>query len=115
MNKEELLQELSSKLSSGEINQGEIINRLNLNANLLNSTNITDRERLVENKPTPQASSFSVTKMLYALGGAIVVIGIVIFFYQIWDGINSPMRVFITLGLGFIITALGSLLSLIHI
>jgi hypothetical protein len=48
--------------------------------------------------------------MLYVLGAAIVLIGIVIFVSQIWDGIGSFGRISVTLGLGFLIAAIGSML-----
>lgn len=53
---------------------------------------------------------FSVTKMLYVLGAAIVVIGVGFFVAQIWDDIGAFGRVFVTLGLGLIFAAFGSVL-----
>ncbi len=99
MNKEELLQELSIKVNSGEISRNELFASINLDANTSTSSS-----------PLKHHSTFSVTKMLYALGAAIVVIGIIIFFYQVWDNIGSFVRILITLGLGLIITATGSYL-----
>lgn len=99
MNKEELLQELSMKVTSGEISKDELFARINLNTTTSTSSS-----------PVKHPSTFSVTKMLYALGAAIVVIGIIIFFYQVWDNVGSFIRVLITLGLGLIITATGSYL-----
>jgi hypothetical protein len=48
--------------------------------------------------------------MLYVLGGVIVSLGIVFFVSQIWDYIGSVERITITLGLGLLITGLGSML-----
>src|SRR3989344_947961 len=48
--------------------------------------------------------------MLYALGAAVVIIGIVIFVAQIWQDIGSFGRISVTLGLGFLISAIGSML-----
>jgi len=101
MNKEELLHELSKKVDSGEINRQELASRFDL----------VPQGQLEKNSvQKPSSSNFSATKMLYVLGALIVVIGIVIFFYQIWDDIGSFVRILITLGLGFIFTALGSIL-----
>jgi hypothetical protein len=48
--------------------------------------------------------------MLYVLGAVVLVFGIVIFVAQIWNDISSLGRIVITLGLGLLITALGSVL-----
>ncbi|OGZ57945.1 MAG: hypothetical protein A2827_00115 [Candidatus Spechtbacteria bacterium RIFCSPHIGHO2_01_FULL_43_30] len=100
MNKEELLRELSSKISSGEISREEVLSQLNFGA-------IAPRE---VNRGAKGFSHFSVTKMLYALGAAVVIIGIVIFVAQIWQDIGSFGRISVTLGLGFLISAIGSML-----
>ncbi|MDO8569418.1 MAG: hypothetical protein Q7R89_01375 [bacterium] len=99
MNKEELLQELSTKISKGEISREEVTSRFGF------STVMTQAEIKEE-----YFSHFSVSKMLYVLGAAIVVIGIVFFISQIWDDIGSFGRILVTLGLGFLIVAIGSVL-----
>jgi len=101
MNKEELLQELSAKISTGEISRDEVFNRLNFAAPVAPQ---------VSDEGTKKFSHFSVTKMLYVLGAAIVIIGIVIFVAQIWDDIGSLGRIVVTLGLGLLIAAIGSML-----
>jgi hypothetical protein len=101
MNKEELLQELSAKISTGEISREEIATRFSF-APMTQTAVIQENSKI--------SSPFSVTKMLYVLGVAIVVIGIVIFVSQIWDDIASFGRITVTLGLGFLITAIGSML-----
>ncbi|MEK7118687.1 MAG: DUF2157 domain-containing protein, partial [Patescibacteria group bacterium] len=100
MNKEELLQELSAKLGTCEISREEVISRFGFVP-----ARATDGE-VEEESP----AHFSVTKMLYVLGAAIVVIGIVIFVFQIWDDIGSSGRILVTLGLGILLTAIGSVL-----
>ena len=106
MNKEELLRELSSKLNMGEINRTEVMHRLDL------APRTEERvEKVQEVKEvTKKTSHFSITKMLYILGAAIVVIGIIIFIAQIWEDIGAFGRITVTLGLGLIITAIGSIL-----
>ncbi len=98
MNKEELLQELSAKISAGEISREEVISHFNL------------APAIQGDVKEENSTHFSVTKMLYVLGAAIVVIGIVTFVSQIWDAIGSFGRVSVTLGLGFLIAAIGSML-----
>ena len=100
MNKEELLQELSAKISTGEISRKEVVRRLNLGP----TTQQMSDER------TKRFSHFSVTKILYVLGATIVIIGIVFFIAEIWNDIGSFGRIMVTLGLGILIAAIGSLL-----
>jgi len=101
MNKEELLQEISNKISTGEISREEAVSRFGFAPAMQSEVKA---ENLKNSTP------FSVTKMLYVLGAAIVVIGIVIFVHQIWYDIGSFGRIAVTLGLGFVITAIGSML-----
>jgi len=101
MDKEELLQELSVKISTGEINREEIATRFSF-APTTQTAVITENSKI--------STPFSVTKMLYVLGAAIVVIGIIIFVSQIWDDIGSFGRIAVTLGLGLLIAAIGSML-----
>jgi len=95
MNKNELLQELSQKVASGEISKEDIISSLKAGGPA---------------HPNKDGMHFSVTKMLYVLGAAIVVVGIIIFIGQIWNDIGSIGRIVVTLGLGMVLTAMGSLL-----
>ncbi len=100
MTKDELLQELSNKITTGEISKSEVSNMLGLSSVSTAST--------LSKIKTP---SFSVTKLLYVLGSIIAIVGLVLFASQIWNDIGSFGRIFITLGLGLIITGLGSFLS----
>ena len=100
MNKEELLQELSAKISVGAISREEVIGWLNLSS----------AAQQESNRGAKQFPHFSVTKMLYVLGAAIVIIGVVIFVAQIWDNIGSFGHILVTLGLGLLISAMGSIL-----
>lgn len=95
MTKEELLQELTVKLSTGEISQSELLARMNM------------PEVSIEKPKTDR--NFSLNKTLYLVGGAIVTIGLVIFFQQIWNDLGSLGRIFVTLGVGLIMAISGSL------
>lgn len=98
MEKEQLLEELSAKIRTGEIRREEIMRRLKIpHAKDVKNT---------EEAPT----HFSVAKMLYILGATIVVIGIIFFVSQVWDDIGSVGRISVTLGLGLLMTATGSVL-----
>lgn len=101
MNKEELLQELSTKISTGEINHEEILSRFGFTDAIQNE---------VRSEDLKTSTHFSVTKMLYILGAVIVVTGIIFFVSQIWENVGSFGRITVTLGLGFLITATGSIL-----
>ncbi|HEY4496887.1 MAG TPA: DUF2157 domain-containing protein, partial [Candidatus Paceibacterota bacterium] len=98
MNKEDLLQELAIKVNLGEISREEVTARLQ--SVRPTSGNGVDSE----------GSHFNVTKMLYVLGGAIVIVGIGIFIARIWTDIGSLGRIAVTLGLGLTLALIGSLL-----
>lgn len=100
MTNEELLQELSNKISLGEISKTEVERRLNI-ANPVASSEIK----------TKHSSDFSLTKLLYILGATIAVIGMSLFAHRVWDDIGSFGRICITLGLGLLLTGIGSFLS----
>lgn len=96
MKKEDLLQELSDKVSSGEITRDEVMRRLKSSA--------------AGKGLNMDLTQMSVTKMLYALGAVVVLVGIIFLVYQVWEDIGSVGRIAITLGLGILLTAMGSVL-----
>lgn len=101
MNKEEVLNELSIKLDSGEISREEIVDRLKVNTS-------TDLE--TETKKIDKTPHFSITKILYILGAVIVIVGISFFVAQIWENIGSFGRILVTFGLGLFLALMGSVL-----
>lgn len=102
MDKEELLQELQIKVANGEVSREEITQIFGVP-----QTFTQHEEHLVTESV---GHRFTVTKMLYALGASVVVIGIIIFMAQIWDDMGSFGRVLITFGLGLLMALLGSML-----
>lgn len=101
MNKEELFQELLTKISKGEISRDEVFSRLNLIAPVSSKVNDGTTKRFFH---------FFTRNMLYFLGAAVVITGIIIFIAQIWDDINSFSRILLTLGFGLLFAAIGSIL-----
>lgn len=100
MNKEEILQELATRVRIGEISREEVLNRLN-------PPSVTPIEHQEVEK---KQKSFSVTKMLYVLGAAIAIIGIVLFVFQIWEDMGSFGHIAVTLGIGVLLAVMGSIL-----
>lgn len=101
MTNEELLKELYLKAQSGEIKKEEIT-------------------AVFESFPpseqgggsiltTDLTAHLSLTKILYLIGASVVVIGISFFGVQIWDDLGALGRITITLGLGLIFAAFGSI------
>ncbi len=91
MDSSTLLTELAQKLQSKEIDPADVL-------------------RVIETSKGKNESHASSSKILPILGATIVIIGIIAFVSQIWGDIGSAGRIFITLGIGFIFTALGSIL-----
>lgn len=100
MIKEELFREIERGIITGEITREEVASRFSLPQRVSLETETKQKE------PT----SFSMNKMLYVLGSAVVVIGLVIFTYQVWNELGSLGRISVTLGLGFLFAVIGSFL-----
>lgn len=103
MNKEELLQEISLKVSTGELSREDVVSRLGV----VSAAQSFSSDSMVSKEEEP---SFSSMKMLYVLGIAVVVIGIMIFVGQAWEDLGSFGRIAITLGLGGLFTVGGVVL-----
>ncbi|MDZ7611718.1 MAG: hypothetical protein U5L10_03060 [Candidatus Moranbacteria bacterium] len=100
MKKQELLEEISQKVSSGELDKDDVLEALEQQ----------DRSGESQEGIKKWFSQFSITKALYLLGVAIAIIGIIIFIAQIWEDIGSFGRISTTLLLGLMIAAIGSVL-----
>ncbi len=90
MDNETLLQELTTRLASGALSRETVLGRV-----------------MGESK---KPSYFSITKLLYALGGIVAVLGVIFFVQQIWDELGSVGRMSITLIFGLILAGIGSML-----
>ena len=91
MNTQELLQELSDKVSRGEVMEEDIY-------------------RILKKDTVSSKKTGTITKVLYGIGAVIVLIGIIIFFGQVWEDIGAVARVIVTLGLGIVMAVSGSIL-----
>jgi hypothetical protein len=98
MNSEELLQTLKQKVESGEMTREQIMTQLNFDAKVSAATQAN----------TGWQWSFS--KILYFLGGLVVLAGVLFLVGQIWEDLGSFGRIFITLGLGLMFAGSGSFL-----
>ncbi len=97
MTRDELLQELSAKITAGEITREELSSWLQLSP--VNSTSQVSKK-----------SNFSINKILYVIGAIIVIIGLAFFVSQIWEDIGSVGHIAVTLGMGALLTGIGSML-----
>lgn len=85
MNKKELLNQLQKSINSGDVTKEEIINELSIHSKF-DQSNTKD--------------GFQITKVLYILGGIVVVVGIILLISQVWGQLGSFGRVGITFGVG---------------
>ena len=96
MNKEELLNELRRQLAAGTITDGDL-------------RAVTGKTSAVSAEGVKRP--FPIAKILYYLGGGVVVIGVAIFITQQWHLFNDFMRIFVTLGIGIAVYVMGVLFS----
>ena len=59
----------------------------------------------------PQRKAFSLINILYAIGAAIVFIGIILFVHEQWNSLNSIARILVTLGSGIAAYIAGIFIS----
>lgn len=75
-----------------------------------------DVERVLAQLPVQKSSGFSLrltgSTLLYAIGGLVLLTGILFLVAQVWEDISSIGRVLLTLGLGLVSVAAGTLLYL---
>jgi hypothetical protein len=101
ISKQDLLDELASRLESGVISDAEV------SALLQQSADTTD------SMPTPagpiaRLPSLSIMRLLYVIGAIFITLGVLYLVSQIWDDLGTTGRIFITLGLGLLFAGTGS-------
>jgi hypothetical protein len=85
MNKKEVLDELKKSINSGDLTKEEILGELSIHGKF-DQSNTKD--------------GFQITKVLYILGGIVVVAGIILLISQVWGQLGSFGKVGITFGVG---------------
>lgn len=104
MDKDTLLKELANKIASGEISREEVSAQFGLQTSKAGKHSTKDSHR----------HYFSLINILYALGGVILLAGIIVLFSQIWLLIGSSGRIAVTLGLGIILSLSGLMISKVN-
>lgn len=107
MDKDQLLAALSMKIALGEITREEVLAHLPEGTPADIAAEYTTTSALSEAK-----SHFSMTKLFYTIGGAVVVIGLVALAAQIWEDVGSGGRIILTLGFGLVFAGIGAMLTL---
>jgi hypothetical protein len=88
MNKQELLQELSSRLASGDLTRSEVLEAIR-----------------------PEQSESRLSTILYYIGGGVVFLGMIFLIAQEWSHFGTAMKIFVTLGSGIAAFIMGVLFS----
>lgn len=88
MNKQELLQELSSRLASGDLTRGDVLEAI-----------------------APEQSESRLSTILYYIGGGVVFLGMIFLIAQEWGQFGTGMKIFVTLGSGIAAFIMGVLFS----
>jgi uncharacterized integral membrane protein len=96
MEKQQLITELKSAISSGALSKVEILQALSVENTDTVGTGNTIIKRL------------NLSEVFYYIGGIIILIGLIVLVNQNWDSFTYPLRVFITFGMGlaFFISAI---------
>lgn len=97
MNKQELLQELSSRLAAGELTRSEVLEAMG-----------SEQSEAVDGK-SKIASTLST--VLYYIGGGVVFLGMIFLIAQEWNHFGTAMKIFVTLGSGIAAFVVGVLFS----
>ena len=110
LSNEQLLDEVNRRLQGGELERSE------LQALLDSIAGGHDESESSLNDPSDRNTSlragfpeFSLTRLLYVIGGLLVILGIIYFMSQLWVDMSSALRILITLGVGLVFAGVGSL------
>jgi hypothetical protein len=97
MNNETLLQELTARITSGDLTQDEVMRAIvsGTDEELASNTGLTSR----------------LSAVLYFIGGGVVFLGLVFLIGQEWQHLGSSMKIFVTLGSGLAAFTTGVLFS----
>lgn len=97
MNKQELLQELSSRLASGDLTHSEVLKAIGAE----------------QTEPAISKARVGATlsTILYYIGGGVVFLGMIFLIAQEWNHFGTGMKIFVTLGSGIAAFIMGVLFS----
>ncbi len=85
MNKEDLLTAITESAAAKKITREEVLSAFNRGMGEIRQ---------------PERKSLSLITILYAIGGLIIFIGLVLFVHQQWGALNTLARILVTLGAG---------------
>jgi hypothetical protein len=102
MNKDQLLQELSALVESGDLTEREVLDAIG-------SELPEPGPKELRTDKTSLASRLSA--VLYFIGGGVVFLGMVFLIAQEWSHFSSSMKIFVTLGSGIAAFVVGVLFS----
>ena len=111
LSNDQLLNELKRRLQDGELEASHV-------QALLDSIPIDGAEPVSSQHPSNTARDsvlpagfpeFSVTRLLYVIGGLLIVLGIIYFMSQLWGDMSSALRILVSLGVGLVFAGVGSL------
>ena len=97
MNKQELLQELSSRVASGDLTHSEVLEAIG-----------TEQPESTIRKSKVAAT---LSTILYYIGGGVVFLGMIFLIAQEWNHFGTGMKIFVTLGSGIAAFIMGVLFS----
>lgn len=101
MNNDELIQEITRRIATGEMDRERVLMQLRPDADIVEPPVQTAIEK---------GFHLSLSKVLYFFGGLVVLAGIVFLVGQVWEDIGSFGRIGITLILGLVFAGSGSML-----
>ena len=99
MDKKQLIAELKSAISSGNLSKTEVLHALSVE----NTSTETAKDSVIKR--------MNLSEIFYYIGGIIVLIGLVVLVAQNWNKFAYAMRVFITFGMGLAFFISAVLLS----
>ena len=97
MNKQELLQELSSRLASGDLTHSEVLEAIGAEQ--------------TESAISKSRVGATLSTILYYIGGGVVFLGMIFLIAQEWNHFGTGMKIFVTLGSGIAAFIMGVLFS----
>jgi hypothetical protein len=97
MNKQQLLQDMSALLDSGELTEKEILDAIGVKQQSAAANSASLASRL--------------SAVLYYIGGGVVFLGLVFLIAQEWQHFGMTMKIFVTLGAGIAAFIVGVLFS----